>query len=233
MTYQTSGYSPAPVVPPSGPPTPDLPPAIVPAAKRNSRLIAGSIAVIAVCGLAAGWALLQATARDQVLAVVKPVSYGQKITAGDLGVARVASDPNLDPIAASQESQVVGQVAAANLAPGTLLVRGDLSSTPIPGTGQTVAYVPISDTRISTAGLAAGQQVVLVYAPSTAGTSVTPTGSAGSSTSASTINGTVLAVAAPTSDGTIIVTVIVSTTDAATLAQWSATESVELTAVSG
>lgn len=230
MTYQAPSYSPA-APPASAPPTPDLPPAMAPTAKRNSKMIAGATAFIVVCGLAAGWAQLQSTDRAQVLAVIRPISYGQKITAADLGTVGLATDPDLNPIPASQERQIVGQAAASNLASGTLLVRGDLSSTPIPAAGQTVAYVPISDTRISTTSLTAGENVVLVYAPSSAGTSATPTGSSGNA--ASTIDGTVLALATPTSDGTIIVTVIVSATDAPTLAQWAATESVELTAVSG
>lgn len=234
MSFETAtGYTPAPAASGTGAgPGAEVPPAVAPPMSRNPRMIAASIALIVVCALVVGWSFTQATARAQVLAIIHPISYGQQITAADLAIAHVAADPDLAPIPAAQEQAVIGRYVAANVPAGTLLVHADLSATAVPAPGQTVAYVPIADNRLPAGSLTPGRNVQMIYAPSSGSTGTTSSSTAAGA-SAVGIDGTVLAVASPTSDGTILVTVVIPATDASTVAMWAASESVELTAVTG
>ncbi len=99
-----------------------------PRQRRRPALVALALLLILVGGVAATALYLRATQRNPVLAVARPVTMGHTLTDADLAAVSLAVDPRLRPLPASARSQVVGQAAAVNLVPGTLLLRGMLTS---------------------------------------------------------------------------------------------------------
>ena len=115
-----AGRYPAPA-PEAAPPL--APPVRTAAARRRAsrKSLVLSVLVVLLGGLLALAAGQMLTARTEVLAVARDVQLGSRITAEDLTVANVTSDPNLSPIPASQQSQIVGMVAQVPLSRGELL----------------------------------------------------------------------------------------------------------------
>jgi hypothetical protein len=149
--------------PPPGAPDGRVASRLAPLARRR-RPAVWALGLALVCAGAALAAVLTAAAGDrvEVLAVVRPVAVGEAISHGDLGVARVAADPQLDPIPAAQRDSVVGQFADVELRPGTLLTRGQLTSVAIPGPGQAVVGVPLRPGQLPARSLRPGDRVLAV-----------------------------------------------------------------------
>jgi hypothetical protein len=99
-----------------------------PRQRRRPALVALALLLILVGGVAATALYLRATQRNPVLAVARPVTMGHTLTDADLAAVSLSVDPRLRPLPASARSQVVGQAAAVNLVPGTLLLRSMLTS---------------------------------------------------------------------------------------------------------
>ena len=89
---------------------------------RGPEVIVGLVVII-VFALGAVLLHLSAVDRTPALAVVGSVERGDTITAADVKVIYVSSDDALARLPESQLTQVVGQVALVDLAPGTLLSR--------------------------------------------------------------------------------------------------------------
>ena len=115
---------------------------------RRPKMIGAGLALVAVGGLAAGAAVMQAGTKTQVLAVAHPLKYGQQITADDLTVAHIAADPALSPIAASDKGSVVGKFVGTDVPAGSLLTRDDLATGAIPGPGNVLLGLPVKATAL-------------------------------------------------------------------------------------
>ena len=116
--------------------------------------------------LAAGQML---TARTEVLAVARDVQVGSTITAEDLTVANVTSDPNLSPIPASQRSQIVGMVAQVPLTRGELLTGAQVGPDSGFTAGEMLVALPLKEGQFPVGGLNPSQQVLIVATPGSAG----------------------------------------------------------------
>jgi len=129
---------------------------------RRRRPAVWALGLALICAGAALSAVITMAAADrvEVLSVVRPVAVGEVITSADLGVARVAADPQLDPIPASERDTVVGQLAAVDLRPGTLLTRNQLTSVAIPAAGQAVVGVPLRPGQLPARPLRPGDKVL-------------------------------------------------------------------------
>jgi hypothetical protein len=117
--------------------------------------------------------------RVPVLAVARDVPAGSTISAADLEVVRVSADPSLDPIAAGQRADVVGQTAAVDLVAGTLLTDGQLGDSALVEGGDAVVGLPLTDAQLPTTDLRPGDTVVVVDTTppdvSSTSTATTPT----------------------------------------------------------
>lgn len=156
-----------------GPPPPRL--ASLPRRRRPLLVL------LAVCLVAAGGALAFAAAssagrRSAVLAVARPVSAGTPVTAADLASARIPTDPALRPLPAQRRDSVVGQVAAVDLRPGTLLTAEQLTAAGPPQRGQVVVGVLAKPGQLPARPLVTGDRVLAVS---------TATGSGGTTTAGS------------------------------------------------
>jgi len=149
------------------------------AGRRTSRRgLLLSVLVVVVGGLfgLAGGQML--TRHTRVLAVVRDVPAGARITDADLTVASVTSDPNLHPVEASQRAEVVGKNALVPLLRGGLLTRGQVGAGSGFTRGQMLVGLPCRPGQLPARGLTAGQQVLIVATPGGTATSAGPAGGA-------------------------------------------------------
>jgi len=158
----------APEVTPS--PAPQLRSA---AAKRrvSRRSLVLSVLVVLLGGLVAFSAGQMLTAHTEVLAVAQDVAVGSTISADDLTVASVPSDPHLSPIPATEKSQIVGMVAQVPLVRGGLLTRTQVGADSGLAAGELLVALPLKEGQFPARGLTAGQRVLIVPTPGTASSS--------------------------------------------------------------
>jgi hypothetical protein len=136
------------------------------------------VLVVLLGGLLAFTAGQMLTARTEVLAVARDVPLGSTITAEDLTVANVTSDPNLSPIPASHRSQIVGMVAQVPLTRGELLTGAQVGPDSGFTAGEMLVALPLKEGQFVARGLSPGQQVLIVATPGSTGStsgSATPT----------------------------------------------------------
>ena len=173
MTSPTAGPYPAPAPEAAPPPAP---PARTAAARRRTsrKSLILSVLFILLGGLLAFAAGQMLTARTEVLAVAQDVQVGSTITAEDLTVANVTSDPNLSPIPASQRSQIVGMVARVPLTRGELLTGAQVGPDSGFMAGEMLVALPLKEGQFPVRGLNPGQQVLIVATPGSTGS---PSGS--------------------------------------------------------
>jgi hypothetical protein len=146
-------------------------------------------------------------------------------------VADVSLDPAVASIPASQESSVVGKRAAMQLAPGALLARADVTNAPLQPAGTSVVGVQLKPGQLPAGRLSVGEQVELVYTPSSAQSALS-TGSASSTQLPTTVAATIVNVGAVDTQGNETVDVAVTATLAPGLAAQAATGDIALIAVS-
>lgn len=125
------------------------PPARVHGGNRRRSIPHLLVGVLLVVVCAAGGVLagMRLGGRESVLALARPVSVGQVLTAQDLKQVSMPADSGMDVVPASASSTVVGQPVAFSLPADSLVTRSVLGSPQIPAQGKAIAAV----------GLKAGQ----------------------------------------------------------------------------
>jgi hypothetical protein len=198
------------------------------ARRRTSRKsLVLSVLVVLLGGLIAFAAGRMLTAHTAVLAVARDVQVGSTITADDLTVANVPSDPHLSPIPAAEQSQVVGMVAQVPLTRGELLTRSQIGTGSGLAAGEMLVALPLKEGQFPARGLAPGQQVLIVPTPGSTGS--TSGAGATSATPDRPMEGTVAEVgpANPTTQVTVV-DVRVREADGPAVAQLASTGSLAL-----
>ena len=130
-----------------------------------------SVLVVLLGGLIAFAAGQMLTAHAEVLAVAQDVAVGSTITADDLTVASVPSDPHLSPIPATEQAGIVGMVAQVPLVRGGLLTRAQVGADSGLVAGELLVALPLKEGQFPARGLIAGQRVLIVTTPGSGGTS--------------------------------------------------------------
>jgi hypothetical protein len=184
--------------------------------RRRPAIWALGLALVAGGGAVAAATTMAAGDRVAVLSVARSVDAGTAITAADLGEARVAEDPELRPIPASQREDVIGQVAGVDLRPGTLLTRSQLSPVAIPAAGQALVGLALEPGKLPARPLQRGDRVLAVLTPGDASVAQSTAGQPG--TVAATRSAVVVSSGTVGPDGTVAVDVVVNEADAAGLA---------------
>lgn len=137
--------------------------------RRRPGMIALAVALIGA-GVLAGAAVYTATNhRVSVLVVIGNVQQGSVISARDIGTASVSTGPGVQLISASQEQQVVGQIAGTALHPGMLLTATEITRLQPPASGQVLVPLPMRPAMLPASGLAPGDHVMIVPTPGTQG----------------------------------------------------------------
>lgn len=185
--------------------------------RRRPAMVGLGLALVMGGGAVAAATTMAAGDRAPVLVVVRSVDAGTAIEGADLGVARVAPDPQLDPIPAGRRGEVVGQVAGVDLLPGTLLSPPQLEAVAIPGPDQALVGVALAPGRLPARPLRRGDRVLAVVAPGQAAV-----GQSGSVEPTNARPAEVVSTGAAAPDGTVVVDLSVAEGDAAQLAAGAA-----------
>ena len=133
------------------------------AGRSRVRPVAGVLLLVVVCALVVAEGRGRAGNREPVLALARPVTAGQVITAADLRVVQVSAAGPVSLLPASRLAQVAGRTAAAGLPAGSLLAAGDIGAAS-PGRGQAWLGVALGPGRYPP-GLSPGQHVGVLAAP--------------------------------------------------------------------
>src|SRR5436305_1323855 len=131
-----------------GPGDPRLPaPAAAPVGRLPRRrrwgMYAVGVVLVVIGAVLAYLFVVTAGVTRPYLAVNRTVPYGAVIGTDDLTVVDVNPAAGLQPIPASQRDQVIGKHAAADLFPGTLLTRAQLTDLAIPAPGQQLVGIEL------------------------------------------------------------------------------------------
>ena len=189
--------------------------------RRSLGMWALGVVLVVLGSVGAYVLVVQVGMTRPYLAVSRKVPYGAAIRDSDLTVVNVNAAVGLDPIPAAHRAQVVGQHAAADLYPGTLLIRDQLTKTAIPAPGQQLIGIELKPGHLPARTLKPGDAVVLVVVPPT-GLSGIPDPQGSAPAQPSSITATVAGTTEPATNGNVRVDVAVSTADGSTVAAMAA-----------
>ncbi len=183
--------------------------------RRRPAFIALGVALIIVCALGALWLVDRLSTTTPVVVAAADVPEGQRLTAEDLTVTDVTVPSGVATVPGSDLDTLIGQRAVGPLEEGTLLAPGDVSGEQFPASGTAVVGVRVSSGQIPTNDVDPGDPIQIIGTPREGDDP--PTGDA------PVITGTVQAISTPSAEGEVVVDVLVSTDQSATLAALSAT----------
>lgn len=181
-------------------------------AQRRPWLFALMAALVAAGGLLAAYAYTSLDRTQAVLVLSDDVARGATIEPSDIAVVRLSVDPALSPVAATDESRIVGQRAATDLWSGTLITEDSVAESVVPIAGQSLVGVSLTSAQMPSEPLYAGDDVRLV---------LTPEGAAGAGSdtqSLRTVDAAVVNVSYVPETGNTVVDVTVAENEAADLA---------------
>ena len=189
--------------------------------RRRPAMIALAVAMAGTGALISVASYRHADHGVPVVLVTAPVPAGAPITSADLSQATVTVSPGIQVVPATQLGQVVGEIAAVGLRPGTLLAPDDLTTRQPPAPGQQLVPVAVKPSLLPASGLSPGDHVLFVPTPGDQGAA----GSAGAASSlATSIPAEVAAVNAVTDqDGFDVVDLLVRTASGPVVAQQAST----------
>ncbi|MGO2045765.1 MAG: SAF domain-containing protein [Brachybacterium tyrofermentans] len=183
--------------------------------RRRPTLIMLGVALIAVCAVGTWWITDRMSTTNQVVVAAADVSQGQVLTAEDLTTTDVNVPAGTAVITGSELDSLVGQRSTAAIEEGALLSPRQISSEALPGAGAAIVGVKVLPGQIPAQNVEPGDAVEVVGTPKP--------GDDPPSGDAPVIVGTIQAIGQPTTDGSIVVDVLVSEDQAGTLTALSAT----------
>jgi hypothetical protein len=140
------------------------PGAALPTRQRKPAYIALLVALVVGCGALGGYLYSRAGQKTGVVVVVRDVPAGHVIARSDLSTVSVAGD--VTAIGAGHVDTVVGQTAAVELLPNTLLQRSMVTSVPGLSADQAKVGVEVKPGQIPADGLSDGAAVEVLQLPS-------------------------------------------------------------------
>ena len=138
------------------------------APRRRPGVLVTGIAIAAVGGLAAFWAVGLVQDRTPVLVVARSVEAGATVSSADLAEADVAVPAGVSAVPASERGALVGKVARAPLSVGAVLAPGAIGDPVPPAARQSLVVLALPATRMPASGLHPGQHLLLVSTVETA-----------------------------------------------------------------
>ncbi len=173
------------------------------------HLLLGVLLVLA-CAAAFAVVSLNSGNRQQVLALARPVSVGQMLTAQDLQQVSVAADPGVSIVDASQAASVMGKTMSTSLPAGALLTLDAVSGAGIPAEGEAIAALSLKAGQFPPE-VSPGTHVSVVFVPGQAGATVSSPSTADSLPGSGTVwPAVVTSVTTPPNEQTTVVSVQLS-----------------------
>ncbi|NEC35493.1 SAF domain-containing protein [Streptomyces rubrogriseus] len=196
------------------------------ARRRRPGVIALSLALIAAGGAGVAGLLLQVGDRTDVVTVVRDVQVGQVLTEQDLGKASVALDPAVKAVGADDVDSVVGQRAAVELKPGSLLSPSQVTKDSLVRAGEQLVPIGLKPEQVPATALVPGQRVQLVHVPAQGAVEADkePSGAGPQSIAGRVVKASK---AAP-GTGVVVVDVATTTDDGPTVAAWVSADALRL-----
>ncbi|MGI5188957.1 SAF domain-containing protein [Promicromonospora sp. CA-289599] len=133
-----------------------------PKMRRRPAMIALSVALICVGGLASGWAWQSTSTAQEVLTVRETVLRGAVIEEDNLVIVRIGVDPAIQTVKASEMATLVGQRAALDIAAKSVVTPDQVTDAVVPPKGFSVVGLSLTAAMLPTEQLAAGDKVRVV-----------------------------------------------------------------------
>lgn len=188
-----------------------------PHVRRSPMMVAAGIVLVVASALVCAGIYSRLSNTQEVIAIAAPVARGEQIQRADLISVQVGFDPLLTPVPAAQIAQIVGKYAAFDLVPGTFLSPGSVGDRLSPTQGMAEIGVALSAGEYPDDHLIPGDHVLLVSIPDRT-----------DSSQPASFPGTLVNVTASQTSTSILVTVMVASTDAPQLAALSASDKLAL-----
>jgi hypothetical protein len=131
------------------------------------HLLLGALLVLA-CAAAFLVVSLNSGDKESVLALARPVSVGQVLTAQDLKQVNVAVDPGVSIVGVSQAASVVGKTMSTSLPAGALLTLDAVGGAGFPAAGQALAALSLKAGQFPVE-VSPGAHVSVVFVPGQSG----------------------------------------------------------------
>ncbi|ROP37301.1 SAF domain-containing protein [Saccharothrix texasensis] len=131
------------------------------------HLLLGALLVLA-CAAAFLVVSLNSGNKQSVLAMARPVSVGQVLTAQDLKQVSVAVDPGVSVVDVSQADGVMGKTMSASLPAGALLTQDAVSGAGVPTAGRAIAALSLKAGQFPVE-VSPGTHVSVVFVPGQSG----------------------------------------------------------------
>jgi hypothetical protein len=133
-----------------------------PKMRRRPAMVALSVALICVGGLASGWAWQSTSNAQQVLTVRETVHRGEVIEEADLVTVRIGVDPAIKAVLAADIATVVGKRAALDIAAFSVVTKDQITDAAVPPKGFAVVGLSLTGAMLPTEQLAFGDTVRVV-----------------------------------------------------------------------
>lgn len=208
------------------------PPGALSARTRPKGYAALAVALIVGLGALGYYFYTTAGSKVAVVVAVQDIPVGHTISRGDLGTTEVSG--GVTAVAGSNLSSLVGQQAAVEILPNTLVQRAMVTTGSTVKAGQSLVGVSADPGQIPSSGLVPGDKVEVLQLPSK-GTTGSPSTSGPAAASAVIVpSATVYDVRAnTTSAGGTLLTLIVPAADSFGVAQASNNSLIALVKVGG
>ena len=133
-----------------------------PKMRRRPAMVALSVALICVGGLASAWAWQSTSDTQEVLTVRDTVHRGELIEKADLVIVRIGIDPAISAVRAADMSTVVNKRAVLDIAAGGVITTGQVTDAAVPPAGFSVVGLSLTGAMLPTGELLPGDRVRIV-----------------------------------------------------------------------
>ncbi|WP_081680430.1 SAF domain-containing protein [Cellulomonas sp. URHD0024] len=188
---------------------------VVPPGRRRPAFVVAGVAMVVIGALATVWLVSSVGHRVDVVVMAKDVPYGSALSSADLTTTAVSVDRTVATVPASSAATLVGQVATTNLRRGSLLTRGEVTSTGVVAVDEVSVPMPLPPERVPAGGLSAGEQLLIVDTPAAGADPV--------AVAPRTFAARVVRVGAPDINGLVVVDVATKSKEGPALATRAAT----------
>lgn len=134
--------------------------------RRRLPLTATGVFLLLMSALVGGLVFARAGGREPVLVAARDIAAGQTIGGGDVRVARVGLGDGVVAVPAGSVSRVVGKVAQAPIAAGSVLSFGQVGDRVVLPAGRSVVGVLLGPGALPVPDVAPSDRVQVVVTPS-------------------------------------------------------------------
>ncbi|PUB29036.1 SAF domain-containing protein [Promicromonospora sp. AC04] len=138
-------------------------------------MVALSVALICVGGLASAWAWQSTSTAQEVLTVRETVYRGEVIAEDDLMIVRIGVDPAIQAVRAADMSTLVGKRAVLDIAAGGVVTADQVADDDlvVPPAGFSVVGLSLTPATLPTEQLVRGDKVRVVTTGGESGAAAT------------------------------------------------------------